>query len=76
MQKRLSKKPHDCAFEAWTYKYGTHFAFPESMLKIMLPVGSSLFVKAAFRSARRHPKECREMRLDLDRRLVSVLREW
>jgi hypothetical protein len=46
------------------------------MLKIMLPVGGSLLVGAAFRAGRQYPKECRETRRDIDRKLVQVLRRW
>ena len=42
MEKRLEEKSHSCKFKALIYEHGTHFAFPESMLKIMLPVGGSL----------------------------------
>ena len=31
----------------------THFVFPESMLKTMLPVGSGVFMKLAFQAARK-----------------------
>ena len=65
MQARLSEKPHDCETELVVYKHGTHFVFPDSMIKTMLPVGSSLFVKLAFRAARQYPKECRETRIDI-----------
>ena len=37
----------------WLYAHGTHFVFPEGMLKIMLPVGSGLFVKLAFQAAKK-----------------------
>ena len=76
MQNRLASLPHDSVFEAWTYEYGTHFAFPESMLKIMLPVGSNLLVKLFFKSAKEHPKECKETRIDVDRKLVQLFRSW
>jgi hypothetical protein len=46
------------------------------MLKLMLPVGSSLLVSFMFRAGKEHPKECRETRLELDRRLQKALREW
>ena len=36
----------------WLCAHGTHFVFPEGMLKIMLPVGSGLFVKLAFQTAK------------------------
>ena len=76
MEKRLEEKPHSCRFKALLYEHGTHFAFPESMLKIMLPVGGSLLVGAAFQAGRKYPKECRETRRDLDRKLRQVLKEW
>ena len=76
MKKRLEERPHSCKFKALLYEHGTHFAFPESMLKIMLPVGSNLFVKGAFRAAREFPKECRETRKDIDRKLRAVIRKW
>ena len=76
MQERLEGLPHDSTFEAWTYTYGTHFAFPESLLKMILPVGSGLLVKLMFRSGKEHPKECRETRKDIDRRLTSLLENW
>ncbi|MDO4803327.1 MAG: hypothetical protein Q4A32_00725 [Lachnospiraceae bacterium] len=55
----------------WLHQQGCHvmamspdkIAFPESMLKIMLPVGGSLLVGAAFRAGRKYPKECRETRI-------------
>ena len=76
MEKRLEQKPHDCEAEIAIYPYGTHFVFPEGMLKTMLPVGSGLFVKWAFHSAKEHPNECRETRMDIERRMVRVLTAW
>ena len=49
MEQRLQNTPHECAFETWLYERGTHFAFPESMLKMILPVGSSLLVSIMFK---------------------------
>ncbi|MBQ9663604.1 MAG: acyl-CoA thioester hydrolase [Oscillospiraceae bacterium] len=76
MEARLKELPHESSFEAWLYEHGTHFAFPESMLKMMLPVGSSLLVRIMFRAGKEYPKECRETRIDLDRRLRQVFRAW
>ena len=76
MEQRLSVTPHESIFEAWLYEHGTHFAFPESMLKIMLPVGSALLVSFMFKAGKEHSKECRETRIDIDRRLQKALREW
>ena len=68
--------PHDSTFESWIYEHGTHFAFPESMLRMMLPVGSGLLVSFMFRAGKEHKKECRETRIDIDRRLKKALAEW
>ena len=76
MEQRLCVKPHESKFEAWLYKHGTHFAFPESMLKMMIPVGSALLVRFMFRAGQEYPKECRETRIDIDRRLQRALQEW
>ena len=76
MEQRLAERPHSCRFRALLYEHGTHFAFPESMLKIMLPVGGSLLVGAAFQAGRKYPRECRETRQAIDRELRKTLAEW
>ena len=76
MEERLERLPHDSVYEAWLYEHGTHFAFPESLLKSMLPVGSGLLVSFMFKAGKEHPRECRETRLDIDRRLKKALAEW
>ena len=56
--------------------HGTHFVFPDSMLKTMLPVDSGLFVKLAFQAARKYPEECRRVRLDIDWRVRNAVAKW
>ena len=73
---RMEKRAHICELEAVVYEYGTHFVFPESMLKMMLPIGSGLFMKFAFQSARKHPNECLETRKDIDVRMRKAIKEW
>ena len=58
------------------YAHGTHFVFPEGMLKTMLPVGSGLFVQLAFQAAKKYPKECRQTRIDIEKRMCRTLAEW
>lgn len=58
------------------YRHGTHFVFPEEMIKRMFPVGSSLLIKIAFRAARQFPKECRATRIDIDEKLSHILAAW
>lgn len=76
MEKRLSVRPHECELEAVVYEHATHFVFPESLMKAMLPIGSGLFVKLAFSAAKKYPKECKEARMDIDRRVTKAITEW
>lgn len=76
MEKRLKEKPHACEVEIAVYEHGTHFVFPEGMMKTMLPVGSGLFVKLMFRDARKYGKACRQTREDIDRRVTADLAAW
>lgn len=52
MEKRLSERPTPARWKPSSHKHGTHFVFPEGMLKTMLPIGSGLFVKLAFKAAK------------------------
>ena len=76
MEDRLAERAHNSTYEAWLYEHGTHFAFPESMLKMMLPVGSQLLISFMFKAGKEYKKECRETRIDIDRRLKKALAEW
>ena len=76
MEARLASRPHECDTEIDVYKHGTHFVFPDGMLKTMLPIGSALFVKLAFSEAKNHPEECKETRIDIDRRMTRIITAW
>lgn len=76
IESRLETRPHNCTVEAVVYEHGTHFVFPETMLKTMLPIGSSLFVKITFSAAKKFPKECKETRVDIDRRMTAAISDW
>lgn len=43
MDERLKKTPHKCDYEVLVYRYGTHFVFPETLIKLLVP-GFSKFV--------------------------------
>ena len=75
-EKRLSEKPHSCNAEFLVYKHGTHYVFPESLLRSILPIGGGLFLKLAFKAAKDFPKECKQTRVDIDRCVVKVIKEW
>ena len=75
-ERRLAEKPHDCTVETAVYAHGTHFVFPEGMLKTILPIGSGLFMKLAFRAAKQFPEACRQTRMDIDRRITAAIQAW
>ena len=75
-EKRLSEKPHDCEVEALVYKHGTHFVFPESLLKKIFPVGSGLLLKMMFKAAKEFPKECKETRIDIENKMLQTIENW
>ncbi len=75
-EKRLSERAHDCEVQALVCEHGTHFVFPESVLKKIFPVGSGLIMKLVFKAAREYPKECKQMRLDLDVKIDRAIEEW
>ena len=52
MKQRMKEHSHTCRLDYVIYEHGTHFVFPESMLRTMLPVGSGIFMKLAFQAAR------------------------
>ncbi len=76
MCERLKNTPHDCRFAKLTYEYGSHFVFPQSMLECVLPFGSSLLLRFTFKTLKDHSSECRQTRIDIDRKLRRVVREW
>ena len=76
MDGRLKNRARNCEYDARIYKYGTHYAFPESMLKQIIPVFPDFLIGRAFLSAREHPQECKVTREDIDRRMKEALGEW
>ena len=75
-EKRLTEKSHDCDAEFVTYKHGSHFVFPESLFKTIFPIGANFFLKVMFKAAKEFPKECKETRIDIDKRLSKAIKEW
>ena len=76
MEERLKNTNHECNVIVATYEHGTHFIFPESMLKKMIPVFSGTFVKLAFKEARKYPDECKKTRIDIDKKVRKAIEKW
>lgn len=75
-EKRLSEKSHDCGAEFVTYKHCSHFVFPESLFKTIFPIGANILLKVMFKAVKEFSKECKEMRIDIDKRLSKAIKEW
>lgn len=75
MTERLERRPHECEWIPLTYEHGTHFAYPESLMKKLLPF-TNLFPRLIFAAGKKYPKECRATRLALDGEVLSVFRKW
>ena len=76
MREGLKTTPHECEYEALIYPHGTHFMFPSSLLKTMLPVGGQLFISLAFSDAKAFPRECKAAREDLDSKVLAAIESW
>lgn len=76
MENRLLSLPHECKYETLIYEHGTHFVFPQTMLKNMLPVASGLFVGCAFKAGRQFAKECKNTRIDIDSHINVAVKQW
>lgn len=63
-------------YTSYTYKYGTHFMFPQSMIRQMFPVISGAIIMCYFESARKHPIECKDTRMDIDKNLKMEIEKW
>ena len=76
MQKRLEEKGSS-RYEVLTYRHCSHFIFPESMLRLILP-GFLIdrILPLVFKETKGFVKECRESRVDLDRHIRETIRAW
>lgn len=75
MEERLKEKEHSCLVESHIYEHGTHFVFPEGMLKGMFPIGGDLMTRV-FAYGRKYPKECKKTRIDIEKHIRRNINEW
>ncbi len=75
MEKRLSERPYECEVESYIYEHGTHFVFPEGLVKTILPLGGDLITRV-FAAGRKYPKECKQTRVDIDKRVSKAINIW
>ena len=75
-EQRLAAKPHTCKAQFLAYKHGTHFVFPDSLLKQIFPVASVWLLKLMFKAAKEYPQECKLVRMDIENKMIATIKEW
>lgn len=75
MEARLALKEHECEVESCVYEHATHFVFPEGLVKKIIPVLGDL-MSNMFVEGRKHPKECKAARIDIENRITRAVRDW
>lgn len=75
MKKRLEEKQFPYPVEIYLYPYGTHLLLPQKIVSLALPLVGNVLPRT-FVSGRKHPKECREARMDLEQKLTLLLEGW
>jgi len=78
MKKKIEESSEcNCKLEVLIYDHCTHFIFPESMMKQLLPgFLVDLILSIFFSEAKGFVKECRRSRIDLDEHIQSTIKEW
>ncbi|WP_405353021.1 acyl-CoA thioester hydrolase/BAAT C-terminal domain-containing protein [Ruminococcus sp.] len=76
MDERLKSTPHKCDYEAIVYEYGTHFVFPETLIKALVPGFSKIIMKFIFKSVKEYADECQKTRIDIDLKLKQAMQSW
>ena len=58
------------------YEHGTHYLYPNSLVKMLFPVGDTYILGKVFKEAREHADACLESRIDLNEKLKKIFSEW
>ena len=75
MNQRLKEKNTNIKVTNLLYQYGTHFAYPQSLLMMVIPVFGNLLIRV-FYSGRKHARECKKSRIDIDNNIRKIIDEW
>ena len=76
MEKRLKEKGFSYPYEIYMYDYGTHFFYPERLYSECAPRILAWYIPRMFQSGKRHMKEIKQNRLDLQEKLQKSLTCW
>ena len=77
MKKKIEGSECTCDLEILIYDHCSHFIFPESMMKLLLPCFLvDLILPLFFSETKGYVKECRRSRIDLDEHIQATIKEW
>ena len=76
MEKRLKDHDYSYGMEMHVYPVCSHYQFPETMIRKLLPVGSQFVMGKLWAIEKTNPKECVAARRDIDRIVRRVVAAW
>ncbi len=77
MKQKLEECENCCKPEVLIYDHCSHFIFPESMMKLLLPgFLVDLLLPVFYSETGGFVKECRRSRIDLDEHIQTTIKEW
>ena len=77
MKKKIEESGNSNHLKVLIYDHCSHFIFPESMMKLLLPgFLVDLLLPIFYGETKGFVKECRNSRVDLDEHIRSTIKEW
>ena len=76
MERVLKQRDTNLDLHVLTYEHGTHFLFPQSLMKMLLPFAPNLLPKIAFKAGKDFSKECKAARMDMDVKVRKIVSDW
>ena len=76
MEKRLRDHHYAYGMEMHVYPVCSHYQFPETMIKNLLPFGSQFLMGKMWAVEKNFPQECIRARKDIDRVVRKAVEDW
>ena len=77
MKKKIEESECNCNLQVLIFDHCSHFIFPESLMKLLLPkFAVDLILPRFFSETKGYVKECRKNRIDLDEHIQATIKEW
>ena len=77
MKEKIEESECNCNLKVLIYEHCSHFIFPESMMKLLLPgFLVDLILPIVYSETKGYVKECRRSRIDLDEHIQTIIKAW